>query len=127
MAQPGGGHLHQNLAGLRRIQLEFLDRPRATDVVQDRRAAFHDAGVNVTGSLLGDRKIGPTILDSSPVPSSATSAKSVTRSSKLFSITRVSIRARCIPRHIWMPPANEICACRGRLMSNVLALSQRLS
>ncbi len=70
MAQPGGGHPDQDLAGLGRIQLEFLDGPRAADVVQDRGAAFHDTGVKVTGSLLGDRKIGPTIFDSSPVPSS---------------------------------------------------------
>src|ERR1700691_2019056 len=61
MAQPGGGHLHQNLAGLRWIQLEFLDGPRPADVVQDRGAAFHDAGRKVTGSLSGDRNVTPTI------------------------------------------------------------------
>src|SRR5262249_49120805 len=105
VAQPGGGHLDQNFAGAGRVELEFLDRPPAADVVQDRspsfQAAFHAAGAKVTGSLLGDRKVSPTILESSPVPSSGTKAKFVTRSRRLFNMTRVSSRARCMPRHMW--------------------------
>ena len=100
VAQSGGGHLDQNFAGPRWIQLELLDGPRAADVVQDGCAALHATGVKVTGSLLGERKVRPTILASSPVPSSGTNARSVTRSSKLFNITWVSSRARCIPRHM---------------------------
>src|SRR5277367_1111847 len=123
MAQPGGGHLHEDLAGLRGIQFEFLDRPRSADVVQDRGAAFHDTGVKVTGRLLGDRNVTPTIR----VSSSGSSVRFSTRSSRLFSITRVSSRAKCIPRHMWMPPANAMCAWRGRWMSNVLESVQRLS
>ena len=123
MAQPGGGHLHENLAGLRGIQLEFLDGPRAADVVQDRRAAFHDTGVKVTGRLFGRAERHPD----DPGVVVGSSARFSTRSSRLFSITRVSSRAKCIPRHMWMPPANEMCAWRGRWMSNVLASVQRLS
>src|SRR6201997_4585175 len=127
VAQPGRGHLDEDFAGVGRVQLEFLDRPRPADVVQDRRAAFHAAGVNVTGSLLGDRKVSPTILDSSPLPSSDTKAMSLTRSSRLFNMTRVSSRARCMPRHMWTPPAKAMWACRGRRMSNLSAFVQRLS
>src|SRR5271157_1190153 len=100
MAQPGGGHLDQHFAGAGRVQLEFLDRPWPADVVQDRRAASHAAGLKMTGSLLGDRKVSPTILDSSPVPSSGTKARSLTRSNRLFNMTSVSSRAKCMPRHM---------------------------
>src|SRR5258708_3731651 len=96
MAQTGGGHLDENLAGLRWIQLEFLDGPRPADVVQDRGAAFHDTGVKATGKLLGERNVTPTMR----VSSSGSSVRFSTRSSRLFSITRVSNRAKCIPRHM---------------------------
>ena len=46
------------------------------------------------------------------------SCRSVTRSKRLFSIAFVSTRARCMPRQLWIPPAKEMCARRGRWMSN---------
>src|ERR1700747_1804729 len=95
VAQPGRGHLDQDFAGFRRVQLAFLDKTPPPDGVQDWRAGVYTAAANVTGSLLGDRKVSPTILDSSPVASSGTNAKSLTRSNRLFNMTRVSSRARC--------------------------------
>jgi len=41
VAQPRRGHLNQDLAGARRVQLEFLDGPRPADVVQDGAATPH--------------------------------------------------------------------------------------
>src|SRR5262249_32268938 len=127
VAHSGRGHLDQHLARARCVQFEILDGPRSADIVQDRGAAFHASGVKVTGSLFGDRKVRPMILDSSPVPSSSTKARFETRSSRLFNMTRVSSRARCMPRHMWMPPANAMWAWRGRWMSKRLASGQRLS
>ena len=44
-----------------------------------------------------------------------------------YNIALVSTRARCIPRQLWMPPAKEMCARRGRCMSNTFGFSHRLS
>ena len=41
--------------------------------------------------------------------------------------TVVSIRARCMPRHMWGPCANARCGMAGRKMSKTSGLSQRVS
>src|SRR3954447_6234884 len=132
VAQACCGHLDENLAGARRIELEILDRPRAAHIMQDRGAASHDRvslrrlgrrGRKVTGRRLGERNGMPEIF----VSSSGTSCRPVTRSNRLFSIARVSTRAGCMPRQLWMPPAKEMCARRGRWMSNTSASGHRVS
>ena len=70
VTQPGGGHLDEHLAGLRRVEFEFLDRPLLTHVVQDRRAGPHATGRKVTGRCLGERNGIPTIFVSSSAISS---------------------------------------------------------
>src|SRR5215213_9294900 len=123
VAQAGGGHLDENLARAWWIQLKIFHRPGPAHVVQNRGAAFHATGRKVTGRCLGERNGIPVIL----VSSSGTSCRSVTRSKRLFSIARVSTLARCMPRQLWMPPANEMCARRARWMSNTSALGHRVS
>src|SRR5262249_3305185 len=113
MTQAGGGHLDQHLASLGRIEFELVHGPLLTHVVQDRGATPNARGRKVRGRCFGERSGMPVIL----VSSSSTNCRSVTRSNRLVSIALVSTLARCMPRQLWIPPAKEMCARRGRWMS----------
>ena len=124
VAQARGGHLDENLAGAWRIELEIFDRPRPAHVVQDRGAAPHDDrperhGQSASGSGTACRR--------SWCPRRAP-ARGRSRDRRGCSASpRVSTLARCMPRQLWMPPAKEMCARRGRWMSNVPASAHRVS
>src|SRR5262249_35047540 len=76
----------------------------------------HVAGVNLTGSAVGERKTSPRMYGS---VSPGWRARFGNRSRTWLTTTRVSRRARCMPRHMCGPWANAMWGIWVRKMSNV--------
>jgi hypothetical protein len=86
-------------AGLAEVRAVTARLPHLRSPALDHRGPIPrgQAGSNRTGRFGGDRKISPWTCTSS---ASGSSRNPGSRSSTAFSSTRISIRARCIPRHL---------------------------
>ena len=97
VAQAGGCHLDEHLAG---AAADRARNPRPTTARPRRAGSRRGSSCDRRGtSRAGSSAIG-TACRRSWCPSSGTSCRSVTRSKRLFSIARVSTRARCMPRQL---------------------------